>query len=113
MQDRQRRRKDFGGFRRGGRDLAVSDRGVDLFFLHFSGVLLVAAGALLIWASRRPIARLKVPAILAGPKFLAAGLMVYHVAADELFQGMLVFAVMDLVFAGIFLYCYFGLKNKV
>ncbi|MHC4600035.1 MAG: hypothetical protein ACYS47_13615 [Planctomycetota bacterium] len=97
----------------GGKEIAVSDRGIDLFLLHLSGVLLVALGAMLIWASRRPIARLKVPAILAVPNLLTAGLIVYHVVAHELFHSMFAFAGIDLAFAGVFLYCYFGLKNKV
>ena len=97
----------------GGDKLAPPDEAIHWFFLNLSGLLIAFLGILLIWCSLRIIQRLKIPAMIAAPKFLAGLLIVYYVVRSDMLQIMIGFAVIDMAFSVLFLYCYFSLKNKV
>jgi hypothetical protein len=97
----------------GGDKLVPPRQAIHWLFLNLSGLLIAFLGVLLIWCSLRIIQRFKIPAMIAVPKFVAGVYILYYVIRADMAQIMVGFAVIDMGFSLVFLYCYFTLKNKV
>lgn len=94
----------------GGQPGTPPSEGINMLLVNLGGLVLVAMGFVLFYAARDLHHRWGIPVINALTRLAAVGLIWYYAAVEDVARVMLLFSVVDILFAAVFLY--YGAKMR-